>query len=347
ARTHTRRFGLSVGGVVIGLALLAVFRSAGNPELAGRWALGQSLVLVLVAAVLSRVIGDSAAGAVAGLLALPYAFVGAALAVARPNPWPDLVASQFEVACAVTVLGALLAAFAVGSDNAPFAAVTVAGLLGVLGGWLTSSHGMSPPHVACVLLCVALLATPLFNALAIWLARVPIPALPRSATDLIRDQRLPPRAVVYAAVARADGLLTGLLAGTATTAAVADVLLVRDPDVMANWLVVITSAAYLVRARTYVTVRQRLPLLLAGVTGPAALLIGPAMHDPGDRLSTAGPLLFAFGALAIVAGLGYARKEPGPYLRRYVEILEVLLILAVLPVAAAVLGLYARMHGLG
>jgi type VII secretion integral membrane protein EccD len=343
----TRQVGLVIGGVAIMAGLVAVFRSGPHWAVAGRWALAQAGILLLAAVVLARALGDRAAGNVVGLLALPYASVGGALLVAHAGSWPGLGASQVEVAGAMLALAALLGYLGVGSDGALFVAGAVAGLLAGTGGWLTASEGMAPARAAAILLCAALLLAPAFNSLAIWLARLPIPVLPRSPTDLIRDVPQPPRPAVYAAVARADGLLTGLLIGSSVVAAVAEVVLIRSDGSAARWLVTVTGAAYWLRARPYVIVRQRLPLLLVGFVGALVLLLGPAMSEPDRRLSFAGPLLLGFGAVAIMLGLAYSQRTAGPYLRRYVELVELVLVLAVLPIAAGVLGLYGRLHALG
>ncbi|NBH03712.1 type VII secretion integral membrane protein EccD, partial [Amycolatopsis sp. SID8362] len=66
-----------------------------------------------------------------------------------------------------------------------------------------------------------------FAPLALRLARVPMPVLPRSTADLVRDEPQPPLPLVHSAVARADGLLTGLLAGTSVVVLYCQVVLVR------------------------------------------------------------------------------------------------------------------------
>jgi len=342
---NTRQAGLVIGGLAIAAGMTAVFRSAPHWEVAGRWALGQAAILLIAAVVLARMFDDRAAGTVVGLLALPYAFIGGGLLDAHTATWPGVSAPQLEVAGAMLAVAALLGYLGVGDDGALFVAAVAAGLLGLLGAWLTASERMWPERAAAILLCVALLLAPMFNSIAIWFARMPIPVLPRSATDLLRDAPQPPRPAVYAAVARADGILTGLLVGTSVVAAVADVVLIRSDGSAARWLVVVASAAYWLRARPYVIIRQRLPLLLAGLVGGLALLLGPAMSDPDRRLSFAGPLLVGLGGIAIILGLAYSQRVPGPYLRRYVEVVELILLLAVLPIAAAVLGLYGRLHG--
>ena len=50
--------------------------------------------------------------------------------------------------------------------------------------------------------------------------------------------------------------------------------------------------------------------------------------------------------LVLTAGITYSRRRPSPRLGRLADIAEALLGLAVLPVAGAVLGLYAVARGL-
>ncbi len=344
---HTRRMGLAVGAVAIALAMVAVWRSGPDWPVAGRWALGQAALLTLGGVMLARAAGDSAAGALVGLLALPYAFVGGGLLLATGDPLPGLGTPQLEVACAALVVVALLGYLGVADHGALFVAAIVAGLVGLLACWLTGTRGMAPEQSAAVVLTLTLPLSPLFGSIAIRLGRLPMPTLPKSPADLLRDDAQPARPAVYAAVARADGLLTGLLVGASVVAGVSDVVLIRSDSSAAHALVALSSLGFLLRARLYPIIRQRLPLLLAGLAGVASMLLGPGMHDQGTRLVTAGPALMTFGAVTIVAGLTYSRRSPNPYFGRYAEILDMLVILAVVPVACAVLGLYGHLRGLG
>jgi type VII secretion integral membrane protein EccD len=347
----TRQVGIVVGSAAILLGMVAVFRSGPDWAMPGRWALGQATLLTFGGVVLARAVGDSAAGAVVGLLALPYAFVSGALLSAEHGSLTHLIGhltgAQLEVACAVLLSFALVGYLGVGDGGALFIGAASAALLGVLGSWLTSSHGLAPERSAAVLICIALPFSPLFNSLAIRLGRLPMPTLPRSPSDLLRDAPQPPRPAVYAAVARADGLLTGLLIGASAAAAVSEIVLIHSGGSAARTLVEVACAGFLLRARLYPIIKQRLPLLLAGLVGLGSLLIGPAMHDPSARLATGGPAVMVVGAVAIMAGLSYSRRAPNVYFGRYAEILEVLVILAVIPVACSVLGLYGRLRGLG
>jgi hypothetical protein len=51
-------------------------------------------------------------------------------------------------------------------------------------------------------------------------------------------------------------------------------------------------------------------------------------------------------ALVIIAGTTYARRPPSPYLGRAADLLDMALVISVVPVAAAVLGLYAKVRGI-
>jgi type VII secretion integral membrane protein EccD len=171
--------------------------------------------------------------------------------------------------------------------------------------------------------------------------------LPKAAADLLRDDPQPPRMAVYAAVLRADSLLTGMVAGLATVVVPCQVLLVTSGSEAGLILVMILTAGFLIRARLYPIVRQRVALLVAGLSGAVCLGLGPLMSDRADLLPVAGPVLLLAGVLAALLGVVHSTREPSPYFGRYAEILEVVLVLAIIPVTCSVLGLYGYMRGLG
>jgi hypothetical protein len=69
--------------------------------------------------------------------------------------------------------------------------------------------------------------------------------------------------------------------------------------------------------------------------------------DPAGQLTLAGPLLLVVGALIMLAGILASTRQLTPYIGRYSELLEVLVVLAVVPTCCAVVGLYAVLRGLG
>jgi type VII secretion integral membrane protein EccD len=341
---YTRLAGLGFGAVAMLLGLVAV--TAAGPDWAApsRWALGQAVLLVVAGIVLARVLGDGTAGALAGLLALPYAFVAGAASQGGDLTLTEFGAPQLLVGCAALTAFGLVAYFAVADGTWLFAAATATGLFGLGGTWLGSAFRLPAEDVAAVLVGVLLPLSPLLASLSIRLSKLPLPVLPRSNADLLRDDPMPPRGEVYQKVLRADDLLTGLLTGTAVVGGIGVALLVGAGNTPAVVLGLIGSVGWLLRARLYLVVRQRLPLLVAGVIGLAAALSG---LGGGDAVTTGGTGLVAFGAVLTALGIVYSQRTTSPYLRRMAEFAEVLLILSVVPMACWVLGLYALLRGLG
>jgi hypothetical protein len=153
-------------------------------------------------------------------------------------------------------------------------------------------------------------------------------------------QPLPERERVFAAVARTDEILTGMLLGLSLAGVVSSLLLARTGDLSAGLLIAVASAALLLRARLFVTIRQRLPLIAAGIAGFGLLATGILVTRAGV-VALAGTFAVAVVAVLVaVAGARYAERPPSPYLGRAADVLDALCVVSVLPIACAVLGLY-------
>lgn len=152
---------------------------------------------------------------------------------------------------------------------------------------------------------------------------------------------------VFAAVARADELLTGLLLGAAVVATACAGVLVFRGGLAGPILVGAVSCAYLLRARLFPAVRHRSPLFGAGVAGLAVLGVGLLVAaPPWARLLVVAVAAVLVAGVAATAGLVYGRRPPSPYLGRAADILDVALVISVVPIACQVLGLYALVRGL-
>jgi hypothetical protein len=105
-------------------------------------------------------------------------------------------------------------------------------------------------------------------------------------------------------------------------------------------LVALAGTAFLLRARLFLTVRHRVPLVVAGLAmlAPLALLGGPG------ALVAAG--LAVVAVLLAAAGARYAERQPSPYLGRAGDLLDLACVVAVVPLACVVLGLYGLARGL-
>ncbi|MFE0019560.1 type VII secretion integral membrane protein EccD [Amycolatopsis sp. NPDC059021] len=344
---HTRLAGLSAGAAALLLGLVAVLRAGPPWPGAAVWALGAAALLLIAGVALARAMRDAGAGAVLAAVALPYAFAGGGLALAGGNPVTGLSAGQLVLAGAALLLAALVGYLGVTAAPALFAGAAMAGLLTVLGGWLATFDDVAGHRSAAVVAGALLALSGAFAPLALRLGRVPMPVLPRSTADLVRDDPQPPLAHVHAAVARADGLLTGMLAGTSVVVTACQVVLIRAGGTASAVLVSVLALGFLLRARLYPVLRQRIPLLITGMSGLGCLALGPLLADGAGALLTAGPLLFAVAAGAIAAGILLSTRRANPYLGRFAEYFEILLMVAIVPVVCWVLDLYAAVRGLG
>ncbi|MEV6812607.1 type VII secretion integral membrane protein EccD [Micromonospora sp. NPDC051296] len=349
----TRAAALAGAGVPLAVGLLALL--AGGPGQATGW-LAATLVavlLVLAGTVLSRAQGDGPAGAVLGGYALPYGAVAGALAVSSGDPvgpfgplrW--IGAAELLAGAVALLLVSVLGLFGVATRLRIFVAGVVVGAAGgpaALGGLL-----LGPAGTAAVLLCVLAFAIGAIPLLAIRLGKVPLPpiTLPTGTQDDPDQARdLPDRGRVYAAVARTEEMLTGMLIGHAVLAVAAAVLLGVTGGVAGRLLVAVTSAVLLLRARLFVAVRHRMPPVLAGLAGYAVLggVLARDADPTGQLVLAVGGLLVAM--LVVAGGTTYARRPVSPYVGRVADLTDTVLVVSVVPIACAVLGLYERARGL-
>jgi FtsH-binding integral membrane protein len=138
-----------------------------------------------------------------------------------------------------------------------------------------------------------------------------------------------------------------MLIGVSVTLSICQVLLVRADGRSAVIFVALLTIGCLLRARLYPIVKQRMLLLVPGTVGAAGLAIGPITSGRADATTLVVPVMLLVGVLVTFVGLRYSTRPPNPYLGRSAELLEVVVILALVPVACSVLGLYGIVRGLG
>jgi hypothetical protein len=149
-------------------------------------------------------------------------------------------------------------------------------------------------------------------------------------------------------VARATELLTGMLMSAAVISSVTVAFLVIGDRTTAGVLLSFAGGcALLLRARLFATPQQRVPLIVAGVTGLALLAFGVALTagSAGPRLLVLFAMI-AIGLAVLAAGMIYSRRTPSPYLGRIADIVDVLAIMALIPLACAVIGFFDLIQGL-
>jgi type VII secretion integral membrane protein EccD len=357
----TRGATLAGGAVLLALGLAAVLVAGPSWPAAPYVGLGVGLLLVLSASAASRAYGDARAGAALGVAAMPYAFVGGAVLIASASgdragvlgllPWlggPELLAGSVAL-----LLVAALGGVGVAAALRVFTAGATVGLLGALTALvstLTSAAG-----AAAILLSLLVCGIGVLPLLAIRFGKMPTPpvTLPTGgdaesftgvsasgALDAARER--PDRVTVFAAVARTEELLSGMLVGHAVLCVGAFLVLAVTDNLSARILMAVSAAALLLRSRLFVTLRQRVPLVTAGLVGVAALGLNLLLWSTGATT----PIVVSLAGLAlalatVAAGATYSRRPPSPYLGRAADMLDTLVVLSVIPVACAVVGLYA------
>jgi type VII secretion integral membrane protein EccD len=323
--TATRVTGIAVAGLALAIGLVGVLRSG----LPAAVPLGVAVLLLVAGALAARAYGVAPVAVGLAGCALPYAFAGGMLVVAPRPGAPSLL-----VASVAVLVAALAGAIGVGLAPRLFVGAAGAGLLGAAGALValfTSAAG-----AAAVLLTVLVTGVAAVPLLAIRLGRLPMPA------PGLTDSALPDRQAVYAAVARTEEVLTGLLLAVAAAGVGASAVLARSGGVAGRLLVVVASAAFLLRARLFVPVRQRLPLLGAGVLGYAVMAWVTLAGTGAPGVAT----LVTLAVLVAIASIRYAGQPVSPYLGRAADLVDGVCVVSVLPIACAVLGLYAHVRAL-
>ncbi|MBT8225115.1 MAG: type VII secretion integral membrane protein EccD [Dactylosporangium sp.] len=347
----TRTAGRAVAGIAAGLGLVGIWLSGPDWRLPAAAAMGTALLLIIAGTAVSRAYGDAAAGAALASYALPYAVLGGALMLAPGSALSetsgDERVSLFLVGSMALLVASIVAGIGVGHRLRVFVCGTVTGLLGAVSALL--AYLVTPAGAAAIVLTTIVTAAGAIPLLAIRLGRLPLPvtSLPSDLQDSGSGlDPQPDRALVFAAVARTDEVLTGMLLAAGVAGTVAAGTVAWHGGVGGRILVGLTSVALLLRARLFVTVHQRLPLLGAGVAGMATLAVAVmGGRADGGNLVVA-TLLALLSVIIAGAAMRYATRAPSPYLGKAADVLEALCVVSAVPCACAVLGLYGLARGI-
>ncbi|WP_345355648.1 type VII secretion integral membrane protein EccD [Actinoallomurus liliacearum] len=340
---HARRVGIGVGAAALTVgSVLPLF--SGPPWIVPAITAGAVGLLLLVAGVtLSRAMGDGVAGSVIGLVALPYAFVAGLLGPMKKTtpPW-DFGAPHLVAGFAAVVLVAVIAAFAIADGVPTFLGAAFAALMGTIGTTVALFYdGVSAGGVAAVTVAVTLALTPLIPTLAFRMARVTLPPVPTSADDLRRDTLMVDGQAVLGRTRRADRFVTGMAVGIALVGLVGEFALAFTDGWAAPVACAVTSLTLLLRSRIFRGRAQRLWFLLSGFAGLVMLAVGQSLHATGQVSRVVVLISLVVGALVVVAVGGWLpENRPSPFWARAGDIVEILLIVALIALAPGVLGLY-------
>lgn len=344
-----RGAGLAAGALAL-VAAAAALLASGPPWVSPSvTAAAVAVILIAAAGAVSRAAGDSAAGAVLGYLALPYGFLAGLLGAARSASLSHLGTSQVLTGLAAVVLLTAIAGAAAADGLPIFFGVGGAALLGVIAAAVTlgvNFHG-GAAGPAAVTVAVALALTPLIPMITFRMARVTLPAVPRNAEDLRRDSLMVDGEKVLGRAAVADRFVTGIVCGLGLLATAAEVALAVGGGTPARVMSAAVACVLLLRARVFRGRAQRLWLLLPGYGGLALLAASASLNDGQQAvlLLTLAPLL-AGAALVMGVGMWLPAHRPSPFWGRAADIIDMLLIVSLIPLALGVAGVFSYVRGL-
>ncbi|WP_434452841.1 type VII secretion integral membrane protein EccD [Lentzea sp. E54] len=347
-----QKFGHVAGALALIAAAVALFLSGpvtqggSGSGLAAAIAGGVAAIAALAAgATISRAYGAASTGVlIAACGSLPMAFVAGYHAVPGVGFNPKML-----LASALLMIFAWGGILLIGQGITVFIAAATGGTLVALA-FLVATFVEHPlAGVAAATGAVALAALSMLPRLTLQLAKIPPPVVPTNAEDLKEDSGFPEYAVIERRTAVAHEYLTGMIIGTGTVAALAAIVAAGNAgdSVWGPIYGVVVAIVLMMRGRAYANGAQAVALLSTGMFASVGILLGWLVTSTSfDRIAFVFGTLIVLGALALVLGVIFPGQKFSPPLRRTVDIIEAILIAAVLPLALAVMDMYAVFRGL-
>lgn len=341
----SRRFNLIAGSTAL-FGAIAVAATVGT-VLAGVLVLVAGVVAVLAAWALDKAFELTRPATLLGVLGTACGFSGGIILLAQERGLTDLGAPQFLAGGSVMAAYALLASLAVERATPLFHSIVLAGLGMIIGTGVCTWLPVATPAAAASLAGLFLVVIPGLPMIAYRLARMPIPDVPSSPDELRHDATVPDDAASDLALVRsdrADEYLTGLLAACAAVVGTCAVLLglTTEGQVLPSLIMCgIFSLWLLLKSRYFRSIGQRVSLLVAGFSGPAALA-----HTGVSTLSEELQLLIVAGSLTaltlllLLHALAVSGRKISPVWGRVGDVIQMLLGVTVVPMTLWVWGAY-------
>jgi type VII secretion integral membrane protein EccD len=335
-----RTAGLAAGVVALVAGAVAV-PFAGPPYgIGGIIGLGLAVALLVVAAVFARALGDARTGAAFAVVATVYAAVGGLLALVTTPTLAGLTNAHIIVAATAATVAATLASLAAPGAARVFLCAGLVSVAALITMAVASWFGIAIAAAAAVTVCLAYATLPVQPMLAYRLSGLPVPAVPAEPESVRQDAEDVDGAVVLARSRRADGYLSAMVAALAVISAVSAVLLSLT-GAAGRWLALVLGLLPVLRARWFVGLAPRLALLLSGAVALGAdAVVEFRLIDQASRLVVIFAVAIGVAAISVGVGLISGGRAGSPVWGRALDVLEVLLILALIPLAVLVSGLY-------
>jgi type VII secretion integral membrane protein EccD len=345
-----QKFGHLAGALALIAAAVALFLS--GPIAVGDKGNGLAAAIIAgVAAVAALATGATIARAyraastgvlIAACGSLPMAFVAGFHAVPGVGFNPKML-----LASALMMIFAWGGILLIGQGITVFIAAATSGTIVALAFLVATFVDHPLAGVAAASGAVALAALSMLPRITLQLAKIPPPVVPTNAEDLKEDTGFPEFAVIERRTAVAHEYLTGMIIGTGVVAALAAIVAASANTVWGPIYGVVVAIVLMMRGRAYANGAQAVALLSTGMFAAAGIMLGWLISsDEFNRIVFVFGTLLILGAGALVLGVVFPGQRFSPPLRRTVDIVEAVLIAAVVPLALAVMDLYSVFRGL-
>lgn len=344
----TRIAGLTISAIfLLAGAVVALSRHVGQWGPLGIGFLAVAAALLVAAGALSRAVSDATAGAIVGTIASIYAAIGGTVVLNHADPLFAVGPAQVMLGAASLIVAASIGYAAVAHETQWFVAAIATGILALIGAGAARIWDLPAVESAAVVAAVTITLAPAFPLLSIRLGKLPVPALPTSAEDLLADPEHPALSRVHATVKRSDEILQGLLLASSGVLMWCEWELLRSGRVSALWLLAVVALSTLLRARLMPVLAHRRPVLICGAFGGgigALALVISLTRGIGATYGLAA--IAALGLIVLAIGLYFRLNRPTPLLGRIADIADIVLMLAVVPLTCLVVGLFGYIRGL-
>ncbi len=340
------------------------------------------VLLTAAAGVRARVYRDRGSAVALGLGALPILLIaGSGIIAAGAGEGPGRL--QFLLGCVCVLVASVALVALTPNGDAPFVAATFLATTGTLATFVAIVTEASATATAAVCAPVAIGLVAFLPGLSARFARLPIGyAAPQSAVESYEtpdryetepygdpsaaeqhDTGAPLDAEAIATQARrGHEMLLGLVGGCAAVVVGSAAVLGFSDNTWGRLLALTTGLAMLLRARLFRYTSQVVCTLVAGLAAIGLLILGLALHPPADLvrelvqyhdrggldLRTIWLSAAVAAGAALLAGIALVipRKGLSPFWGRLLDLTEAAVLLSLVPLALAVLDVYARARAL-
>jgi ESX secretion system protein EccD len=335
--TVGRRLGLAAAALLFtGVTAFLLAALSGGPRAPVHTGV-LAVALLLTGAALARAYRDvpaacacagtgTAAALAAGLTALP----------------PHVLSFRAEsvaVGLAAVTVHAVLAAVVV-HRHVWFIAAAVASGAGALVAAAVLLLDVAPVDAAAVAVTVLTALTAFAPLISMRMAGLPLPDVPADMDAFRADERPALGSEVLGATSSAADLLSALVTALGVATAGCCVVVLGHGTLWSAVLTGLVGTAWLLRSRSYAAAAQRVSLVTVGLVVLTGLGIHVMSTVDDDWLMTIAAALAVAGALCVVYAGKVARGTNSPFRARWLDILEYLVLIGLVPVTAALLDVY-------